>query len=256
MNRHGILLVQYGTLNETARTSSLDQLYLELKARRPRTPVAQAYINEDMLSRIPQEERYTPVGTISEAMAQLKAEGVNDLLVLNSFVSPGISFMEMSGALQKNAHGFIHIRVLPAMIADSSSRQYGGLIRILKAFEAEYADAEILLVGHGFDEQAALFYRMFEYQMAHKHITHTHVVLMHGPDSLETVIPELQKNSAGRPVLLVPFMMTAGMHAVHELNEIDGKMTLKLRAAGFEVHTIMHGLGEDPAYRKLLLSMI
>ena len=69
-------------------------------------------------------------------------------------------------------------------------------------------------------------------------------------DTLMKKVGELQPEK----VLLAPFMVVAGDHAIHDMSgEDEDSWRSRFEAAGFNVECIMKGLGEYPGIRKLYI---
>ena len=73
---------------------------------------------------------------------------------------------------------------------------------------------------------------------------------------IENIIPRLKENKIDR-VILMPFMLVAGNHALNDMAGNGNNSWEKiLKEEGFQVTTYIHGLGENKAYQEIYLKHI
>ena len=80
-----------------------------------------------------------------------------------------------------------------------------------------------------------------------------HVYRVEGMPMLEHVIPVLKQEGV-KHVTLMPMMMVAGDHANNDMaGDEDDSHKVSLQKEGFTVTTYIHGMGENPAVRKIFV---
>ena len=74
--------------------------------------------------------------------------------------------------------------------------------------------------------------------------------------NFEDALAELKKNQIQK-VILMPFMLVAGDHALNDMaGPEEDSWQSQLTEAGYRVESVLRGLGENPAFRKIYLQHV
>lgn len=118
-------------------------------------------------------------------------------------------------------------------------------------------DAALLYVAHGNDFfSSGVFNEMLNVLRKKHPDTPVHMGMVEGFPGVEDILEELRKENV-RKVFMKPFMITAGDHAHHDIdNEEPDSWRGMLEAAGYEVVTEMTGLGSSDAFAGIFVGRI
>ena len=101
-------------------------------------------------------------------------------------------------------------------------------------------NSSVVLIGHGSSTPANAIYSQIDYMFAANGVPQFHVATVEGYPTFKTTLALLESGRI-KNVTLVPFMFVAGDHA---RNDIDGEWREQLENAGYNVSTILEGLGQ------------
>jgi len=124
-------------------------------------------------------------------------------------------------------------------------------------YKAEGMGASMLYVAHGNEFfSSGVFNEMLAALRRNNPKTPVHIGMVEGFPGVEDIIEELGKENS-RKVFMKPFMITAGDHAHHDIdNEEPDSWRGCLEAAGYEVVTEMEGLGSNHSFARLFVERI
>lgn len=122
---------------------------------------------------------------------------------------------------------------------------------------AQQKGATLVYMGHGNEHWSTGIYRETEKAMASAYPqVNTLIGVVEGQPTVEDVIAQL-KQLGSKKVYMKPFMIVAGDHAENDMagGEEDSWKSV-LEAEGFEVETVLEGLGESDAFAKIFVKHI
>ncbi len=123
--------------------------------------------------------------------------------------------------------------------------------------QARQAGAAMIYMGHGNDHWSTGIYGEVQKKLREVYPdVVSSVGVVEGYPSLNDLLPEIKAGSA-RKVMLKPFMIVAGDHAVNDMAgpEADSWQSI-LTAEGFIVEPVLTGLGENDAFARLFVDHI
>ena len=205
------------------------------------------------------------------AIANLQDQGYRNLVVQSVHMVPAEEFHDLASYVR----GLLAIRTMkprwrpfntialgrPALGGYDLARPYGEDVRI--AAEALSADADLasrenaalVYMGHGnpyfpasglYLEFAAAMRRLYPGVL-------TLISTVEGYPPLEETLAELRRLGVRR-VVLKPLLLVAGEHALRDLaGPGEGSWSSILERQGMEVVPVLSGLGEEPAFARILV---
>ncbi len=123
--------------------------------------------------------------------------------------------------------------------------------------KAEDMGASMLYVAHGNDFfSSGVFNEMLAVLRRNNPATVVHIGMVEGFPGVDEMLEELRKEGV-RKVFMKPFMITAGDHAHHDIdNEEPDSWRGRLEAEGYEVVTEMEGMGSNDRFALLFVERI
>lgn len=220
---------------------------------------------------VPKEVLY--VENIISVIGDLRGEGYRNIIVQPTHMF----YMEQSHDLSQYVHAMNGIRTMktkwkpfdhvvmgrPALGMPGDVFSYHeDVAKAVKTFSgdvkhAEETGATLVYMGHGNEHWSTGIYGEVEKAMATEYPqVKTVVGVVEGQPTVEDVVAQL-KQLGTKKVYLKPFMIVAGDHAKNDMagSEEDSWKSV-LEAEGFEVETVLVGLGQNDAFAEIFIKHI
>ena len=283
--RTAIILASFGTTVPTA-VPSIINIQEQIKKAFPGVPVKISFTSNIIRSvwrerqseaakwlqqGIPEEVLYGK--NIIATIGDLLEEGYKDIIVQPSH----IFFMEQSHDLKKCVTTLASIRTTkkkwqpfnklvmgrPALGMPGDLYNYHDdlekALKILKtdADAARKAGAALVYMAHGNDHLSTGIYCEAQKKMRELYPdVQTYFGAVEGFPALEDVVSAM-KHCKTKKVLLKPFMIVAGDHAINDMASAeDDSWKSVLTKAGFQVTPVLEGLGSNDAFARIFVDHI
>lgn len=252
MRKRAVLGVSFGTSHRATRERTLDVMERELGEAYPEREFRRAYTSPT-IRRILRERDGIAVDSVEESLKRLLADGYEDVLVQTTHVIPGFEYEGMRETVDGFRGQFSRICCGEPLL--SSEEDYRSAARILGRAWADRRQegTDIVLMGHGTEHAANAAYLRLQQALFAEGLPDFLVGTVEASPTLEHMM-ELAKDRSARRVVLAPFLVVAGEHAVHDMagDQADSWKSRCLRA-GYQVECVMRGLGEYPEIRAMYL---
>ncbi|OUO33637.1 hypothetical protein B5F85_01945 [Olsenella sp. An293] len=182
-----------------------------------------------------------PVGrSLPEVLVDLRERGARRAIVVTTHVADGRLQREAAAAVRAAASGFDELRLAPPLLADE--KDLAAVARALDMALPASPGRVTVLAGHRGAECEAALARL----EAALRDRGRGDVLVDTPERLSARV----SSSSERQVLLAPFLMALGHHAIHD---VLVELRAELEGAGLDVAPWPHSLAELPAIRALVV---
>ena len=146
---------------------------------------------------------------------------------------------------------------LPLLFWQGQEEQRDDVAETVEAFATQFpdlaADEALLVMTHGTPHPSNAFYAVIQDRLNKLERGNIHVYSVEGMPMLEHVIPVLKEEGVKR-VTLMPMMMVAGDHANNDMaGDDEDSHKVILQKEGFTVTPYIHGMGENPAVRRIFV---
>lgn len=252
--KKALLAVSFGTSVNETRKNTIDRIEEDMRLDNPDSAFYRAWTSKMIIRKI-QKRDGLKINTVQEAMEQMAADGVTDVIVQPTHIINGIENDLMKGDVLSFQEHFHSIRFGDPLLTSSEDNEVA-----IRAFMAEWqwlpqTDA-LVLMGHGTPHYANAAYAALDYTF--KDMGYSNV-FMGTVESYPSVLSLLKQLEAFRPekVHLAPFMIVAGDHASNDMaGDAEDSWKNVFEKAGYQVECHLKGLGEYPGIRKLFLKHI
>ncbi|MUP58884.1 cobalt chelatase [Veillonellaceae bacterium M2-4] len=254
--KDAILVLSFGTTYEHTKKVTIDSIVQDIQHRYADTKVVLAFSSRIIVKRL--RQKGIDILSPEEALDQLQAEGYTRVVMVSLDIIPGIEYTYKMALLEAYKQAFTQITLsTPLLYWMGQSACRDDVKLFIEALESQflsYSDkTAILLMAHGTNHPANAYYAVIQAKLDELTTRPVFIYSIEGWPELQDIIPKLVKLKI-TDIVLMPMMLVAGDHAHNDMaGENEGSHLHLLKAAGFTVHTYMHGLGENAAIRKLFV---
>ena len=235
-----IILVTFGSADDSVREKTFGKLAQEIKANFPTFEVRMAFTSNFMIKKLARRE--ISIATPAEEISKLRAEGFSRIILLPTHLTPGEEFdnkIKICAAPD--------VEIIPPLLSEPIDGKIFAMI--LDCFNRA-DDEDLILIGHGSPHRHNPVYESLQKLAGDK--VHIGVIEENDTPDFSDVVKRL-KNSRADKILLAPLLFNGGVHVAED---IAGKWFNRLSAQGYEVRVITDGLGSFENFRKLYLEKL
>jgi len=247
-SRTAILLVAFGsTLPHTREI--YEHILATAHHRYGGAKVFLAYSSRMVLARLAQNGIPTP--DVRGTIVQILQEGFTDLRLIPLFAIAGEDFHKWSSNIADLVLKF-HSYTLGNPLLSNSARVEQVAHILLRSYPERLPGELLVLMGHGSPHQEGERFAEMARTLRHSD-ANTLFGCVEGHPDFATILDDLPKHQS-RNILLAPFMMVTGDHAMNDMAGPDAdSWKSQLEAKGYHVRCVQRGLLEIPAIVDLML---
>ena len=238
MNDKALLAVSFGTSVPGAE-AAIAHMENALRAAFPERTLRRAYTSRIICRKLAREGR--PVPSPEEALEELAAAGVRDVLIQPTHLTPGDEYDKLCRIAEACRERFEIFRMSKPLISAPED-----LLAVADAVLAHYpmqAGEALLLMGHGSGHIANMIYPALQTAFRFKGAENVFVGTVEGWPELPDCLAQLKRSPWNR-VELAPLMLVAGDHALNDMagDEPDSWKS-RLEEEGYIVRCHLEGVG-------------
>ena len=249
-----ILAVSFGTSYETARKATIEKIENDIAAAFPDYRVYRAWTSKKILAVLKKRDNlYIP--NVMEAMAQMKSDGITEVIVQPTHILDGIENNIMKEEALSFRDDFRSISFGTPLIS-SQEDAVAVIGAVAEEFKNLRDDTALGLMGHGTSHKANSIYAQLDSMFkAHGH-SNIFLGTVEGNPTIQDLVKEVCSYSP-RKVVLAPFMIVAGDHAHNDMaGDEPDSWAYQFRQKNYEVQPVLKGLGEYPGIRSLFIDHV
>lgn len=249
-----ILVVSFGTSVNETRALTIDAIESAIRGAYPDYAVYRAWTSKSICAKLLKRD-HVKIDSVTEAMIRMKADGIRDVIVQPTHVINGIENDAMKQDALEFAGEFRSIRFgAPLLTNDADSEA------IVKAVAGEFSslkeDEMLVLMGHGTTHYANSIYAALDYRFKDRGYMNIFLGTVEAYPAIETLL-RIASQRKPKTVILAPFMIVAGDHALNDMSGDDeGSWRSRFEAAGFSVKCVLKGLGQYPAVHDMFIAHV
>ncbi len=250
-----ILAVSFGSSQRDAREMALGKIEKTLAEAYPEYTVKRAFTS-GMVIRIIQKKEGIIVPNPSDALEDAIQRGVSELIIQPTHLMMGLEYEKLKKAAEEKAEQFdtLHLAA-PLLVSEEDVKR---VIKALRKVTEEYDDGQtgIVFIGHGTEHEANRVYHIMQERLRAEGYDHYLIGTIEASPSMEDVLAACAKRQYRR-VILLPFLIVAGDHAVHDIaGEEETSWKSEFEKAGYEVVILKRGLGEYEDIRQIYVDHV
>lgn len=249
--KKAILAVSFGTSHNDTRKVTIDAIEQDMQDAFPDHALYRAWTSKMIIKKLKKRDN-VQVFTVTEAMEQMKRDGITDVLVQPTHVINGIE----NDLMKEDALAFrddFHSISFGDPLLTSASDNLAVIQAVADEFSGLTQDQVLVLMGHGTTHYANSIYAALDYTFKDKGYKNIFLGTVEAYPSMESLMRMVKEYNPSK-VVLAPFMIVAGDHAKNDMAGDDpDSWYSQFTAAGFQVEPVVKGLGEYPGVRNLLV---
>ena len=224
--KQAILAVSFGTTHEDAEQSCIRPVEEALRAAFPLWEVRRAWTSRMIIRRV--AARGAAIENEAEALARLRAEGYENIVLASTHIIPGQEYDRVRAAA-----GALPVSE-PLLNDDADLRWMAEVLSDIARQEGR----TLLVMGHGTEHRADAVYAGLRAVLPPS----VKLACVEGKYGLEGILDDLEA-TPGKRLTLMPLMLVAGDHAKNDLAGDGDSWKTRLLARGFDVNVRLQGLG-------------
>lgn len=248
-NTQAVLVVSFGTSHLDTLEKNIAAIEKTIGNALPTFDLYRAFTSEMIMKKLRNRDSID-IDNVSTALHRLQQEGYHRVLIQPTHVINGDEYDKLC----RLADPFMEkmsISIGTPLL--TSIQDYKDTVAAIKnAITSPSKDEAIVFMGHGTEHHANAAYALLEYMFHDFGWEHAFVGTVEGYPALEQVIQQLKKHPEIKRIRLYPLMVVAGDHAKNDMaGEEEDSWYSQLKAEGYDVSCILHGLGEYESVRYL-----
>lgn len=249
-----ILIVSFGTSYEDTRKVTIEAIEHDIEQACPNYPIYRAWTSKMIMAKILKRDGIK-VLNVKEAMKQMAADGITDVIVQPTHILNGIENDLMKEDALSYQNSFSSITFGNPLLTTEADND-----AVIQALLTEFSDLKpdeaLVLMGHGTTHFSNSIYAGINYQLQDQGHSNIFLGTVEAYPAMESMLRSVNQYQP-RKVILTPFMIVAGDHAKNDMaSDKEDSWRSQFENAGYDVSCILKGLGEYPAIRKLLIKHV
>ena len=246
-----VLVVSFGTSHQDTREKTIDAIENTIRQAFPTLAFFRAWTSKMILHKL-QTEKGIFIPDVRTAMEQMKEAGITDVFIQPTHVINGIENQQMEAEAMAYRNCF-HSITLGTPLVTTTEDSLKVVRRIAGEFSWLNDQQALVLMGHGTAHFSNFVYAALNYTFQEQGYSRILLGTVEAYPSLASVKKQLAQIKP-KEVILAPFMIVAGDHAKHDMAGPDeDSWASQLRREGYQVQTVLKGLGEYEGIRNLFL---
>lgn len=257
--KKAILVVSFGTAVPETRAANIDLLENELREQFPDWEVRRSFTSRTVRAKIAAQEGVL-IDPPAAALGRLGRDGFREVVVQPTHIIPGEEYDRLVDAMEpfRRAQVFASLKLgRPLLYHEGKNPGEPDDYRIAAAALQEQVpecapngSCRVVLMGHGSGHWADRSYDLLQQSLESAGLP-VYTATVEGSRTFGDALSWL-RSGAGTQVLLMPFMLVAGDHALNDMaGEEPDSWRGQLESAGYSVECIVRGLGERESFRRI-----
>jgi sirohydrochlorin cobaltochelatase len=252
MNKKAIIVASFGTSYLEVLNRSIKLVEDQVAEEFPDFEIRRVFTS-NMVRKALLKKEGIKTDSLEEALDKLEAEGYQEVYIQTLHIIPGEEYHEkIIKPASRYRDRFKVLKTGKSLLF--ATEDYFNAINALKnQMPQQEEDLAVILMGHGATHPANSCYAALQLKLFDE-IPNAFIANIEGYPELDDI---LEKISGYKKLLLMPFMLVAGDHAINDMagDEEDSWKNI-LSENGYQVEIYMKGLGENPEIRKIYINHI
>ena len=249
--KKAILVVSFGTSVNATREKTIDRIEADIQKSMPDRAFYRAWTSGMIIRKIEKRDG-VHINTVEEAMEQMLSDGITDVIVQPTHVIRGIEYDQLKETVLEKGKEFEQVRIGTPLLTTSEDADADAVLQAVMAEIGAIGKEEtVVFMGHGTPHDINSIYTELDQRLKELGYPQAFMGTVEAEPTLDTLLEKVKTLQVKR-VILAPFMVVAGDHAMNDMaGDEDDSWKSTFEKAGYEVECILKGLGEYPAVRQI-----
>ena len=254
MNQHtakAILVVSFGTSYEASRKATIEKIEQDIAAAFKDHRIYRAWTSKFIIS-ILKKRNQLHIPTVKEAMEQMIADGIREVIIQPTHILDGIENNIMKEEVLSYKESFDKIAFGTPLLSCSEDEQQA-INAVISEFPELKETEALVLMGHGTTHQINSAYTKLDEKFKSTGHKNVFIGTVEADPTIHDLVREVTAFHPSR-IYVTPFMIVAGDHAHNDMaGDSEDSWVCQFEKAGFEVCPVLKGLGEYQGIRDLFV---
>ena len=245
-----LLVVSFGTSFNDNRKAAIGAIEDAMEAAFPEYSVRRGFTSQIIIDHVMDRDGVA-IDNVEEALNRAVDNGVKTLVVQPTHLMNGFEYEELMGTLAEFSDSFEQVAVGEPLL--TSDEDFLAVADAITAATADYDDGKtaIVFMGHGTEAESNQVYSKMQDVLTENGYENYYIGTVEASPALDDVLAALDGKGYEK-VVLEPLMVVAGDHANNDMaSDEEGSWKTTFEEAGYEVETLLTGLGELEAIQEL-----
>lgn len=252
IGEYELMVVSFGTSYNDNRRLTIGAIEDAMEESFPDWSVRRGFTSQIIIDHVKNRDGEV-IDNVKEALDRAVDNGVKTLVVQPTHLMDGYEYNDLVDEVAQYADAFEKVEIgKPLLTTDEDFRT---VMEVITTETAEYDDGAtaICFMGHGTEADSNRVYAKMQTLLADAGYDNYYIGTVEAEPTLEDVLAKVKEGGYTR-VVLEPLMIVAGDHANNDMagDEEDSWKSV-FEAEGYEVVTLIRGLGEMEGIRQLLI---
>ena len=247
-----LLVVSFGTSYNDSRRLTIGAIEQAMEQAFPDYAVRRGFTSQIIIDHVKSRDGVS-IDNAGEALDRAVENGVKKLVIQPTHLMDGLEYNDLIEEAAQYSDAFEQIAIGKPLL--TSDADFQAVMQAIIDATKTYDDGEtaICFMGHGTEAASNGVYAKLQAMLTGAGHTNYFIGTVEASPSLEDVLAAVQKSGC-KKVVLRPLMIVAGDHANNDMagDEEDSWKTA-FENAGYEVTTVLSGLGELEAVQSLFV---
>lgn len=248
-----LLVVSFGTSYNDSRRETIGAIEKAMQKAFPDYAVRRGFTSQIIIDHVNKRDG-EKIDNVTEALDRAVDNKVKTLVVQPTHLMNGLEYNDLKDKLAGYSDSFEKIVLGDPLL--TSDDDFQKVMNAIVDATKEYDDGEtaICFMGHGTEADSNSIYTKMQETLKAAGYDNYFVGTVEATPSLDDVIAAV-KAGGYKKVVLRPLMIVAGDHANNDMaGDEDGSWKTEFEKAGFEVTTVVEGLGSVQAIQDLFVA--
>lgn len=247
-----LMVVSFGTSYNDSRRLTIGAIENAIESAFPDYSVRRGFTSQIIIDHVKSRDDIA-IDNVKEALDRAVENGVKNLVIQPTHLMNGLEYNDLVNEVAEYADAFEVVAVGEPLL--TSDTDFEAVIKAITEDTAEYDDGEtaICFMGHGTEAESNQVYAKMQDMLTEAGYQNYFIGTVEAEPTVEEVLVVVSEGTY-KKVVLQPLMVVAGDHANNDMagdEEDSWKSTFE--AAGYEVTSILRGLGELEAIQQLFV---
>ena len=247
-----LLVISFGTSYNDNRRLTIGAIEKAMQEAFPDYSVRRGFTSQIIIDHVKDRDGEV-IDNVGEALDRAVENGVKNLVVQPTHLMNGLEYNDLVNEIAQYSDAFENVAIGEPLLTSDADFQV--VADAIVEATAEYDDGEtaICFMGHGTEADSNSVYAKMQQVLTDGGHTNYFVGTVEASPSLDDVLALVQAGNY-KKVVLRPLMIVAGDHANNDMaGDEEGTWKTAFEDAGYEVTTVVEGLGQLEAIQDLLV---